>query len=66
MKLYKITADNGNDEVTTQFVGTQAEGVGMRKKLKEDGWAQKHITTEDVEVPTDKAGLIEWLNKNAV
>lgn len=67
MKLYRITADDGDAKhVVTEYVGTQAEGVAQRKKLKEDGFAQKHITTEDVEVPTDKAGLIDWLNKNAV
>lgn len=65
MKLYKITADDG-DKTVSKYVGTQAEAVAQRKKLKEDGFAQKHITSDDVEVPTDKAGLIAWLNKNAV
>lgn len=65
MKLYKITADDG-DKTVSKYVGTQADSVAQRKKLKEDGFAQKHITSDDVEVPTDKAGLIDWLNKNAV
>lgn len=72
MRLYKITAsyvatDANKDVVTNaqQFVGSKAEGVQFRKTLMDDGARRKDITEVEVDVPTDKTGLINWLNANA-
>ena len=67
MRLYKITAlntshgDTPDSDVT--WVGSLAEASTQRKKLTIDGFARKEIETEEVDVPTDKAGLIGFLNK---
>ena len=71
MRLYKITAsylrpDSSKDDVTkfTQFVGSKAEGVSVRKDLMEDGARRKDIAEVEVDVPTGKSELIGWLNAN--
>ena len=69
MRLYKINAEYLHDDNTkvfvTQFVGSKADGVAERKKLMDDGARRKDITETEVDVPTDKTGLINWLNANA-
>lgn len=72
MKLYKVTRPihelNGADfDDMTQFAGTQADARKTRiefeapfKSLKPKD--RPEITVEEVEVPTDKKGLIEFLN----
>ena len=68
MKLYKIIADtraNGGDTLNIFYVGTQADAASKRKDLTAEGFARKEITTEDVDVPTDKAGLLAFLNAGA-
>ena len=72
MKLYKITRPthelNGEDVAgETVFAGTQADARKTRiefeapfKHLKPK--ERPEVTVEDVEVPTDKAGLIAYLN----
>ena len=67
MRLYKITAlntshgDTPDSDVT--WVGSLAEASAQRKKLTTDGFARKEIETEEVDVPTDKVGLLGFLNK---
>lgn len=58
MKLYKIEAKD-ND---TQWVGSQSEAATARKHLGAKGIKRNEITTTEVEVPTNKAGLLEFLN----
>ena len=67
MRLYKITALNTSHgdtpDIDVTWVGSLAEASAQRKKLTIDGFARKEIETEEVDVPTDKAGLIGFLNK---
>ena len=68
MRLYKIIATNTNgaSDITkpkTQWVGSLADGVQARKKMMTEGYRRKDITETEVDVPTDKAGLLEFLNK---
>lgn len=64
MKLYKITANQVGAPVA-QFVGSQAEASKLRKELVSDlGFKRADISTEEVDVPTSKKELIEWLNRN--
>ena len=63
MKLYKTTVVNEADR-TVSWQGTQADAASVRKRAMDDGAKRKDVTTEDVEVPTDKAGLLAWLNAN--
>lgn len=70
MRLYKITAKNPSDDSAalpdseTVWVGAKSEGVAARKQMAEDGWKRKEITEVEVDVPTDKAGLLAFLNAN--
>lgn len=63
MKLYRIDATTGDGQDTvSQFVGTQSAGATLRKELGEQGFKRKDIVTAEVDVPTNKEGLIAFLN----
>lgn len=65
MKLYRISAYEGaaGEAAVVQWVGTQADMKRVRKELIEDqGFAAQNVETDDVDVPTDKPGLIAFLN----
>jgi len=80
MKLYKITSpayvdpsptDGWEVEVKTMFEGTQADARKTRiayeapfKEIKAN--KRPRVEVEEVDVPTDKQGLLAWLNENAV
>lgn len=64
MRLYKTSytddaADPNRDERAT-WAGTQAEASADRKRLKAAG--MRDIITNETEVPTDKKGLLAFLN----
>lgn len=67
MRLYKISALNtsqgGQPDSEVHWLGTQGECVLRRKQLAAEGWTRKEIDTLEVDVPTDKAGLLAFLNK---
>ncbi len=74
MKLYKITdptphgADGCDGTSKIKFVGTQADARKTRIEFEAPYKHQKkqdrpEITVEEVDVPTDKAGLIDFLNR---
>ena len=59
MKLYMITYFEG-----TKFVGSLSDGIAYRKELMDTkGYRRADIKQEEINVPTDKPGLIEFLNK---
>lgn len=72
MKLYKVTRPihEFNDEDVdgvVQFAGSQADARKARIELETPFKHFKpkdrpEVTVEEVEVPTDKKGLIEYLN----
>lgn len=65
MRLYKVTHVPMDVPLRKRWVGTQAEAASTRAE-----WQKKHaakrdeITTEEVDVPTTKKELLEWLNAN--
>jgi hypothetical protein len=65
MTLYKasyITHGSGT-EYRVKWFGTMKDVNAFRKEFKHDG--TKGFDTNDiVDVPTNKKGLIEWLNEN--
>jgi hypothetical protein len=63
MKFYKTEGDNKNDVTHYFWDGTQADAAKRRKALKATGYLL--VLTEEVEVPTDKAGLLAYLNVQA-
>ena len=67
MKLYKITAPAADDTNKVAFAGTQADARKVRiafeapfKGLKPKD--RPDVAVEEVDVPTDKAGLLAYLN----
>jgi hypothetical protein len=62
MRLYKITASDGADEREIHWVGSKADGVASRKQLAAAGWQRREISEVEVDVPTNKEGLLQWLN----
>ena len=66
MKLYLITSKTKVDVDDTleasEFVGSQAEAATVRARMNKDGIPRKDITTTAVDVPTDKEGLLRFLN----
>ena len=66
MKLYKTTFTDDADTYSKSYAswtGTLAEASKNRKQLKLNG--MREIKTDEVEVPTQKAGLIKFLNANS-
>ena len=67
MKLYKITAPASDDTNKIAFAGTQADARKVRiafeapfKELKPK--ERPDVAVEEVDVPTNKAGLLAYLN----
>lgn len=63
MKLYRIEAisEQGAD-IIVRWVGTQSDAAKTRKELVADGFKRAELNTEEVDVPTNKEGLIAFLN----
>lgn len=61
MRFYLIHAKNPGAEKSV-FVVSQADAAGARKELVDEGFKRTDITTTEVDVPTDKAGLLNFLN----
>lgn len=65
MRLYKIIATSPTpDDLPgeTLWVGTKAEGTAARKALYEKGFRRKDVVEAEVDVPTNKEGLLAFLN----
>ena len=70
MKPYQIIAIRSTDseapDSEIHWVGSQADAAKKRKELVSSGFKRAEIETVEVDVPTDKAGLLAWLNKSCV
>ena len=67
MKLHLVTAkmdfyDDDREREVSEFVGSQAEAASVRARHVKEGTPRKNITTVAVDVPTDKEGLLRFLN----
>lgn len=60
MKLYKTKGLHPTDGWVQKWDGTQVDARAARQDFKARGLAE--VETKDVDVPTDKAGLLAWLN----
>lgn len=69
MKLYKTTIQTGADSDQVKWSGSKDQAGKDRVEFKKLGitYGNKKVLpeTEEVDVPTDKAGLIEFLNSGA-
>lgn len=68
MILYRITSDSRAVKQRTEWFATQADMQHRRKELRAEAarrpFDQIEFSSAKVNIPTDKAGLLEWLNKN--
>lgn len=65
MKLYRIEfgfAKKGEELVGVQWRGTQADAAAAKKQLLQG--SAYDIEVDAVDVPTDKAGLLAFLNEH--
>lgn len=63
MRLYKTTGTRDGNVEKTLWSGSQAHAATDRKTLvSDDGFKRAEVDTEEVDVPTGKAGLIQFLN----
>jgi hypothetical protein len=63
MLIYKTfaTPAASSEASKVSFQGSQTEASKARAQLKRDGFKAESQT---IEVPTNKAGLLAWLNEN--
>ena len=60
MKLYRVSANADVQKIV--WVGTQSDAAKARKEFIANGFKRAELNTEEVDVPTDKEGLIAFLN----
>lgn len=74
MRAYTVThpglpMKDGDTTPFLQYAGTQSDAADVKRKLWDDhrdsGIKRGDIEVTEVEIPTDKKGLISWLNDNA-
>lgn len=69
MKLYRITyvdpKESAPRPLRAVWCGTQAEAKAKHRVLVERYERWNVDPAAPVEIPTDKAGLLAWLNENA-
>jgi len=63
MRLYRITATKEDCESLVTWAGSQADASSTRKRYTEQGFKRAGIETEEVDVPTNKEGLLAFLNE---
>ena len=66
MKLYRIQAAHDDEGTIYAWAGTQADAKKAAKVMNDEHHfkLRDDPTIEVVEVPTDKKGLLRWLNEN--
>lgn len=62
MKLYLVHT-TAEDKVLFRWVGTQADAATQRAAYVGQGIKRADIHTKTIDVPTDKGGLLEFLNR---
>ena len=62
MKFYRTHIQTGADSYQTKWAGSLAGATADRMALKTPG---AKPVTEEIDIPTDKVGLLAWLNKEA-
>lgn len=73
MRAYTVTASlpaEDKDEPFKKYAGSQSEAAEIKRNLwdeyRDSALKRNDIEISEIEVPTDKKGLIAWLNENAI
>lgn len=67
MKLHRITVKHPQEGTCYIWCRTQLDVAQQKRELKNTlmaGLEKDALTVEQVEIPTDKGGLVDWLNAN--
>jgi hypothetical protein len=63
MRLYRVSTPAANGLIVTRFAGSQVEASQVRRELMElYSVGMRDVNLGEVVVPTDKKGLLEFLN----
>lgn len=62
MKLYLITENTESPNAHVIWAGSQAGAASARKEMLARGATRKDTKTYEVDVPTNKEGLMQFLN----
>lgn len=63
MRAYKVHVQYGIGMTATKYAGTQAEVREARRSFVDEfSVKKKDVTTEEVEIPTAKAELLDFIN----
>lgn len=62
MKLYLITATTEDSKMHVIWGGSQSDAASARKEMLARGATRKDTKTYEVDVPTGKEGLMQFLN----
>lgn len=62
MKLYLITATTEDSKTHVIWGGSQSDAASARKEMLARGATRKDTKTYEVDVPTGKEGLMQFLN----
>jgi hypothetical protein len=74
MRAYTVThpglpAKDGDTKPFLRYAGKQSDAADIKRDLweehRDDGKVKRNdIAIDEIEIPTDKAGLISWINDN--
>lgn len=63
MKLYRVDARHSEEGTMHEWCGTQADAARAVKKFKNEFEVDPDsVEVKPVDFPTDKPGLLRWLN----
>jgi len=65
MKLYELTFADPEQGFIRQWRRNQKQVAALITEWAKNHPLREHVTTSDVEVPTDKTEFVKWLNENA-
>ena len=65
MKLYRITATRDAEVKEVVWTGSQTESAKTRKELMGKEFKRAEIDTQEIDVPTNKDGLLAFLNERS-
>ena len=69
MRLYKVDyteyIGDGHENDNVFWAGTQKEVAAKKREIKDEDILDLEYISE-IDIPTDKAGLLKWLNTNVV
>lgn len=63
MRAYRLTADR-EEGGHVRYHANQSDAAEHKRNLRGEGWKPGEIQIDQVDIPTDKAGLIEWINEH--